>query len=671
MSANKNILKYELIKIKWLGLFMAVVCSYFSGMAQNPAKRYEIDAKRMDVLPTSDDALPRGREFVRLDSTYYVGWMFQGLFLYDRSADQSGYQKALPYLRNGFRLLEKDFTPALQTVYNSPNQYIQNNQLYRDYLELARTLRDSYEYLEMPDSAIWVIRQMEQKNFKRDQSGLLFGTKAWIIHRNRYYTNKEYDFLQPTVAGNEQLALQTCYNGFAFIQNNMNVIDGWFGSFQAELDHQFIYHYLAMIHSYMQQYDSSEFYYNKMAEFGSISWNNYGSLKHELGQFEAATQLYELDRYGYRIDKRLMEPFYYLPILSVYAGKTREAMATAQEAITQSQSSPGFGWYNIALARAYLYNGQLDSAEVTLTKAWNFKEVHIGTTLTQPQYEFTINLLQQVWYKKKIAAIKFADRGWWYKPSQWYALARLQTQRYLHQYALATQLAANPERERIIYDLFCGESTVSFDEIFEIMQTFSPRFFALIMEEKAEKDPRDNIRRYFKLTEARLMIERGKTTTAKTILLELYQSTIVDRPHEKLFTARVLQMLAEISKGAEKQVYLNQMLDVYPQLIPFSGNTLEMGLLIRTGGDPLLEKIADGLQRTDIDWTDNITEPVPVVTVQFKKTGIKYEATIDVRSADNQIIVRHEKFLFQKAEGVAEEIALRIFGKNGTPELEQ
>jgi len=656
---------------KWPFLLLLAILGTVVLSAQNAAKRYEIDAKRMDVSPTDKDALPRGREFVRLDSTYYVGWMYQGLFLYDRSADQSGFQKALPYLRNGFILLDKDFTPTLQTIYNSPNLYIQNNTIYRDYLELARTLRDSYEYLEMPDSAIWVIRQLEQKNFKRDESGLLFGTKAWIIHRNRYYTNKEYGFLKETVAENEELALQTCYNGFAFIQKNLGVIDGWFGSFQAQLDHQFIHHYLAMIHSYMQQYDSSEYYYNKMAEFGSISWNNYGSLKHELGQFSTATQLYQLDQYSYQSDKRLMEPFYYLPMLSVYAGKTREAMATAQEAITQSQSSPGFGWYNIALARAYLYNGQLDSANITLSKANNFKEVHIGTTLTQPQYAFTINLLRQVWYKKKMAAIKFEDRGWWYKPTKWYALAKLNTQKYLHQYALATQLAANPERQRMIYDLFCGESTVSFDEIFEIMETFSPRFFAGIMEEKATADPRENIKRYFRLTEARLLVERGKTDEAKTLLLDLYKNTDIDAPYEKLFTARVLEMLADISKATEQQGYLNQMLSVYPQLIPFSGNTLKMGLQISTSGDPVLTKIREALHKTAIDFTDDITQQIPVASIQFKKTGIKYEATIDVRSADNKTIVRQEKFLFQKAEGVANEIALRIFGKNGTLELEQ
>ncbi|MEO7209670.1 MAG: hypothetical protein ABIY35_01895, partial [Chitinophagaceae bacterium] len=62
---------------------------------QQSAARYEIDAKRTDVLPTDKDALPRSREFLRLDSTYYVGWMYEGIYKFNRSADYLGYKNAL------------------------------------------------------------------------------------------------------------------------------------------------------------------------------------------------------------------------------------------------------------------------------------------------------------------------------------------------------------------------------------------------------------------------------------------------------------------------------------------------------------------------------------------------------------------------------------------------
>src|SRR5689334_16830730 len=68
------------------------------------AARYEIDAKRVGVDPTSKDALPRSREFLRLDSTYYVGWMYEGMYKYDRSADYLGYKNAIIPLQKAFDL---------------------------------------------------------------------------------------------------------------------------------------------------------------------------------------------------------------------------------------------------------------------------------------------------------------------------------------------------------------------------------------------------------------------------------------------------------------------------------------------------------------------------------------------------------------------------------------
>ena len=177
-------------------------------------------------------------------------------------------------------------------------------------------------------------------------------------------------------------------------------------------------------------------------------------MKAEIGQFAPAIDLYKKDQYKYGGQKFLMEPFYYLPLLYVYSGRVKDAMNTAKEAIRYSNSSPGFGWYNIALSRSYMYDGQLDSALITLNKAVNFHEIHIGTTLTQPQYEFTASLLKLVWYNKKIEQLKFFDKGWWYHPSSIYEMANLQAKKYSHEYVLATQLAMNPERVRIIYDLF-------------------------------------------------------------------------------------------------------------------------------------------------------------------------------------------------------------------------
>ena len=133
-------------------------------------------------------------------------------------------------------------------------------------------------------------------------------------------------------------------------------------------------------------------------------------MQHELGNFAIANDYFNKDRFRF-FQKTLREPYYYLPMLDVYAGRTKEAISTSKEAIDFAGSTPGFGWYNIALGRSYLYDGQLDSAEFAINKAANFKEIHIGTTLTQSQYDFTVNLLKLQLVEKKTGHGKIFEQG--------------------------------------------------------------------------------------------------------------------------------------------------------------------------------------------------------------------------------------------------------------------
>lgn len=660
--------KVSFITKSWLITALLIAVTLPAAYAQNVAARYEINAKRIGLSFTDREALPRGREFVRLDSTYYVGWMYQGLFLNDRSADETGYQRATPFLRSAFLLLEKEFSPALQSVYSSISLYMQYNQVYSDYINTARALRECYEYLNMPDSSMWVLNRVENKQFHRDEYGL-YGTRAWLIHRNRFYTDGRYGFLKNSVQENANLALQSCYDGFANIRRNEAQNTEWFGPYATETDRQVLFHYLAMIHSYMQNYDSSEYYYNQMAEVGTISWNNYGSLKHETGNFDNAAQLYELDRTNDYGDKRLREPYYYLPMIQLYAGKTTESMNMAKEALGMWQSMPGFGWYNIALARAYLYNGQLDSADLTLTKAQNFKEVHIGTTLTQPQYEFTISVLRMIWYNKKIAEIKLTNSGWWYRPSMLYEILSLAARRYADKFVLAGLLAENPERDRLIYDLFCGESTVSFDEIYSIMEAFSPAYFSRLMEDKTDTDPRYNIKKYFQLARVKMLAAQGRQTKAKEEINALLANLKDLTEYEKLFLARAYEMKASLSEGSEKQAALNKMFELYPELVPFTGQSIQMALNIGGTDEDMKEELRDNLESTGIEWVD-VSAEVPVTSLFVIKKGNKYEVTIDTRSAGNVKLVQSQKLVYRDAEQVTGEILFRIFGKSGPVEPE-
>src|SRR3569833_1214884 len=76
---------------------------------------YNIDAKRAGSDINSEDALPRSREFKRIDSTYYVGWMYEGVYKYDHAADFLGFKNAAAPLERALALIERDYAKALAT----------------------------------------------------------------------------------------------------------------------------------------------------------------------------------------------------------------------------------------------------------------------------------------------------------------------------------------------------------------------------------------------------------------------------------------------------------------------------------------------------------------------------------------------------------------------------
>ena len=644
-------------------------------MAQSPAARYEIDAKRNGVQPTDKDALPRGREFIRLDSTYYVGWYYTGMYKYDRAADYAGYRNAIPDLLRAFLLLEKDFKSILANLFSNPMFYIQNNVKFNDYLVMARTLRDTYENLEMPDSSMWVLDQVGKKNFRRDFLGVS-QMKAWTIHRNRFYTSKEFKWLKNSVAENEVQALNFCYKGLADIRRNKAANDEWFGPTHDQTDNQFVYHYLALLQCYNKQYDSAEYYYNKMKYSGYISWNNYGNMKSEIGEFKESEENYSKDKYKYSDLKFLREPFYYIPTLRIYAGDTKEAMKISTEAIVESNSTPGFGWYNLALARAYLYDGQLDSADLTIEKAKEFKEIHIGTTLTQAQYDFTVGTLRLVWYNMKIAQLKFLNSDWWYSPSVLYQLAMLTVNKYMHQYVMATKLAANPERERIVYELFCGEGTTTFDETWYLLKDFSTGFFIDKMKKYLDTDPRKNIKRYFSLFKTQLEWKDGDEKKAKEDYENLLSTTLLDTTHEKLFLARMYEGLAKsydyYEDNSKRNFYTNMMYEHFAQLVPYSGLPVNVKLNVAGLDDEVTKEVVKELKNTSINFVNSSDENTITATINFQKKGIKYQVNVTAISGGNVRISNQAVplFFFTKPEGAGKEIANRIFGSSGALEIE-
>ncbi|HWB24531.1 MAG TPA: hypothetical protein VG738_03580 [Chitinophagaceae bacterium] len=664
-------------KPAFISVLLIITCSLSTGSAfaqGNAAARYEIDAKRIGVSPTSKDALPRSREFLRLDNTYYVGWMYEGLYKWDRSADYLGYKNAIPALRQAFVLIQKDFGSMFSHLFEPVNLTQPNFVRYGDLKQITIALRECYDNIEMPDSVMWVANSYDKFNFPIDEIGVNT-IKAWTFHRNRFFTSAKYSFLRNSVAENEKMALTYCYKDLARIDYNEPNIQ-MFGPGLSNDLRMVTYHYLALLHCYLKNYDSSEYYYQKLVAGGRVSWNNYGGMQSEIGNFANAIEYFKKDQNKYFLAGMLREPYYYVPELYVYGGHTKEAIQMAQDAITQSGATPGFGWYNIALARGYLYDGQLDSCEVALNKAANFKELHIGTTLTQNQYEFTINLLRLQLDDRKIDQEKFLNQGWWHSFSSLGKLAHYKFDKMMAEYVVINELIFMPpeERSRTVYDLFCGEATTTFDEAWYLLRDFSSSYFTKKYEDYQKTDKRSNIQRYFKLFEARFKMQGGKEKEARQELEDMDATLLVDTANEKLFIARLYEALAKTydDNGNKDKLlqYRNQLFDEYPQLVPFSGLKMEMKLNVSGDDDNVTHEVVSDLKGCNIKWLDDAGAYNPTASVSFNKRGDKYEAIITVTSPSGQVIVNNGRILFKSADGVGGEIALRLFGKGGALEYD-
>ena len=625
---------------------LAGVIIFQTAFSQHTGVRYEIDAKRIGVNFYDKDALPRSREFIRLDSTYYVGWYYEGMFKYDRAADYLGYKNCIPPLKKALFLFEKNYNNDLKTVL-TPGRYTFAQ---ADIVQLCNALYDSYSNVEEPDSAMWLLNRIQ--SWQTGNDFMEYHIKAaWTINRNRFYLHK-YSFLRNSVIENEHLALNHLYT--ALSQGDANSI-----------------FYLAIIHNYLLNIDSAGLYYDMLKQTGGFSYNNYAHFQNTLGNFAEAITDFENDKYAF--DKRLIESYYFLPTLFINGGESKKAIDETNGIISTNGSTPGFGWYNIALARSYLYNGQLDSCEKAITKAAQFKEVHIGTTLGQSQYDFAVNVIKLMLASNKIERIKFLNSGWWYSLRDLSEIAGLKGEQFLLKFALVNELAGNPEREITIYNLFSSENVVGFDEILHLMKNISPQFFAGIYKEKMQSEKRQNIIRYMQLFYGEFSYEEGHYAESLQTFENILHTAVLDTSHEKLFIARLYESLArsyahdddDEKESAMKYDFFKE----YPQLIPFSGFTIAMNLSTAGVNSSMENRIVKDLKGCNIDFTNSLGINIPKAYLNFSRLKSKYQVEYTVVDGFGKTIVPRQKMYFKNDDGVGRELAMRLFGIGGPAEF--
>lgn len=584
--------------------------------------RYEIDAKRGGMTYTSKDALPRGREFKRLDSTYYVGWMFEGTYKFDHAADFIGFRMAAEQLEKASRLLERDFKIQLRTRTTDVMTYIKNMKYHRDWDYIVYALMQCYSNMDMPDK-VWDVLLRCKKNDLQDEFYLdTYNYMAWTVHRNRFYTTAKYPFLKNTIGENEKYANKLLDSCSLKIKRDAEVNKSIFSANYEQEKMPGVWHYKSILYSYQLNIESGGYYYEKLRGTPYFPENNYATFCAIQGKFKAAEESYKKAKEDDPGDKRMKESFYYASILNSYKNDNKGGIEELKNLIKANGSTPGFGWYNLALARDLFYDGQNQIAQRYAQTAAQFKEIHIGTTLGQSHYDFTSSLINLMIKIREIEQLKFLHRDWWFSPSLISQVAKLTVEKYSLQFLIINQFAMNPERDQVIYKLFSTESTVSFDEVWHLIEGFSTNYFLEKFENEISTDKRPNVKRYYQLFVGRLLMKKEKFTEAKQQLESILADKGIDREYEKLLLARVYESLIICNNELEQDnsnLY-QQLLATYPQLIPFAG--FEIPMRLHSNEKSALEiKIVKALKNTSISWVDDLGAVAADVNIIFSKRG--------------------------------------------------
>ncbi|MEZ5047239.1 MAG: hypothetical protein R2831_09640 [Chitinophagaceae bacterium] len=641
-------------------MLLLIVCNNVLLFAQSKQeKRYEIDAKRYGVSTTSKEAITAAREFKRIDSSYYVGWMLEGIYKYEHSADYLGFKLASEQLNKALLLMQKDFSKEISTRTGDVRQYIELIKYHRDWDQIAYSLSQCYSNTDELDK-LWQLLQLCKKMNLQDEVFMdTYNYMSWTVHRNRFRNSSKYPFLKESIKQNEDYANSLLDSSIIKINDDSKINNTIFSSQYNNDKMPGVWHYKSILYTYQLDMKKGAEYYNKLKKTSYFPANNYATFCSIQGDFAQAEAFYEMAKKEYSSEKHMKESYYYSSVINSYKNENKKGIEELKNLITSNGSTPGFGWYNIAVARTLLYDGQLPIAERYIQNAENFKEIHIGTTLGQSHYDFTVNLLKLIAKKREIKRIFFEQKKWYLSPSAWFKLAKKQIEKFTLQFLIINQFAQNPEREQVIYKLFSTESTVSFDEIYELIEGFSTNFFIKKFEEELALEKRNNIKRYYKLFLAKLLIKKGKKHEAHQWLKAILNDPTLNKDYEKLLLARTYEALIICTEGntSEKKTFIQKMYSIYPQLLPYNNQKIKVKITTNASSE-LEQKIIKDLsnfriqivsQNQDVDLNVEFSQLGNVPTISVRTNCLKEE------------IVRPFLFSYKNPKDASKQIAYGIF----------
>jgi hypothetical protein len=297
-------------------------------------------------------------------------------------------------------------------------------------------------------------------------------------------------------------------------------------------------------------------------------------------------------------------------------------------------------------------------------KAAQFKEIHIGTTLGQSHYDFSVALMNLMIKIKEIERLKFLDKHWYFSPNTLGLIAQKTIEKYGLQFLIINQFATNPERDNVIYKIFSTESTISFDEVWALIDGFSTNYFLDRFRKNIDTEKRVRVKRYYKLFTAKLLMKKGGYKEALSYLESILNDLTIDQEYEKLFLARVYESLIICEKELYDKIdsrIVSLFYKTYPSLIPFSGISMPMRLHSNEKSEN--EKmIIKQLKSSNINWIKTSSEKAIDVYIQFSHKGNLNLIEYTVKHK-NEILIPPTSFSYDNStmEWVPKQLCFYIF----------
>src|SRR6516165_10672279 len=107
-------------------LIVIILLATIGANAQNKI-REQLDQERNSVGSFLDPKMyEKARSFIRRDSTYYLGYLLEGGYLFFRANDELGFNKAIGPLKKALDKIEHDYDPLLKIRTNNYPVYASN-----------------------------------------------------------------------------------------------------------------------------------------------------------------------------------------------------------------------------------------------------------------------------------------------------------------------------------------------------------------------------------------------------------------------------------------------------------------------------------------------------------------------------------------------------------------